>query len=180
MADLTKKNNIEAIVNKITELSRDDKSNLLNFLKNVINKDIDLSDYATMKELNRQIGNTESKINSIIKYNGKSNIINITNSDLNKVIYYNNANDNVIINNNITNNLGFAKLIMRIVPTTKKYTITFPKDKYIKYYNGSVKLSEIDNTKEYILIALMMKQADTGTGGISYLTTILNIIEITI
>lgn len=35
MSNLMKKNNIEAIVNKITELSKDDKSNLLNFINKI-------------------------------------------------------------------------------------------------------------------------------------------------
>lgn len=35
MSNLMKKNNIETIVNKITELSKDDKSNLLNFINKI-------------------------------------------------------------------------------------------------------------------------------------------------
>lgn len=35
MSSLIKKNNIETIVNKITELSKDDKSNLLNFINKI-------------------------------------------------------------------------------------------------------------------------------------------------
>ena len=179
MADLTKKNNIEAIVNKITELSRDDKSNLLNFLKSVVNEDIDLSNLVTKNQLTNQINNIKNYTDSIITYNGSSNVINITNSNLNKILYYKNTNGNITINNNITNATGWAKLIINILPSTKKYTISFPKDKYIKYHSGSIKLSEIDNTKEYLMTAMIGQQYQNTSAGNSYLTTIINIVEIT-
>lgn len=178
MADLTKKNNIEAIVNKITELSRDDKSNLLSFLKSVVNEDIDLSNLVTKSQLTNQINNAQSYADNIIRYNGSTNTINITDNNLNKIIYYKNTNSNISINNNITKDNGWVKLIINIVPSNNKYTISFPKDKYIKYHSGSIKLSEIDNTKEYILIAMIGKQYQSTSAGISYLTSIINITEI--
>ena len=98
---------------------------------------------------------------------------------MNKILYYKNTNSNITINNNVTKSNAWVKLIINIVPTNKKYTISFPKDNYIKYYSGSLKLSEIDNTKEYILTALIGKQYQTTTAGNDYLTTILNITEIT-